>query len=612
VKQGLRQTYIDPKNLPPIERGTLLRILRYLRAYWGRALVVVACIVLAAGLNLAPPWFVKHIVDGAIPHGDLKLLFLYCAGMVVGPLLAGLVQVAQKYGAEKIGQQVMLDLRVEIYRHLHRMPFSYFARAKPGEAVSHVLNDVQGVGNVMSGTLVDLVQNSVVLLSTIGFCVVLDWRLAIVAVGLLPLFIAPTRRVGRKRKGLRRGVQQRMGELTGILAETLSISGALLVKVFGSEEAELRRFAAKAEEIKTLSLQQWLVGRWFQMLLNLFEAVGPALVFAFGGWLVVSGSLKLGTIVAFVTLLKRLYNPASQLAGVHVDLVTSYAYFDRIFEVLDLVPSIVDAPGARALGRVSGEVVFEHVGFAYADRGETLFDIDLVIPEGKTVAVVGPSGAGKSTIASLVPRLYDPTSGVVRVDGVDVREVTLESLRANIAVVTQETFLFHASLLDNLRYGRPSATQAEVEEAARRAQIHDLIARLPEGYATTVGERGYRFSGGERQRLAIARAILKDPRILILDEATSSLDSASERLVQDALAPLLRGRTSLVIAHRLSTIRDADRIVVLEAGRIAEQGVHDELVARAGLYAKLWAEQLRDAGRDTGFPPANLRRVRAP
>ena len=477
--------------------------------------------------------------------------------MIAGPAIAGLLEVVQKYSSEVIGQQVMLDLRVALYRQLHAMPFAFFARQRPGEAVSHVLNDVQGVGGAVSGTLVDVAQNIIVLASTTAFVFALDWRLATVALGFLPLFIAPTRRVGRTRKRLKRTVQTRISELTGILTETLSVSGALLVKVFGGEETEIRRFRAKAEEIKQLSLEQTLVGRWFQLLLGLFEAIGPAIVFALGGYLVIHGHIALGTVVAFVTVLKRLYGPARQLAGVHVDLMTSYAYFERVFAVLDRIPAIRDAHSAVPLTAPRGDIELRDVSFSYDGTGETLSDINLRVPAGATVAIVGPSGAGKSTMAALVMRLYDACTARSRSTALDVRDVTTGSLHDSLAVVTQETFLFHTTVLENLRYGQPSATLEEVEEAAKRAQIHDVIASLPDGYHTLVGERGYRFSAGERQRLAIARAVLKNPRILILDEATSSLDSESERRVQDALAPFARDarRWSSLTVSRLFVTR---------------------------------------------------------
>ena len=588
----MHKTRIDPKDLPAVDATTLRRILTYVRPYWRRAVLVGICMLGGAALNLSLPYFIRRIVDEAIPNGNLTQLWLYCAAMIAGPAMAGLLEVVQKYASELIGQRVMLDLRVALYRQFHAMPFSFFARQQPGEAVSHVLNDVQGVGGAVSGTLVDIAQNIIVLVTTTVFVFMLDWRLALVAMAFLPLFIVPTRRVGATRKQLKRTVQARVAELTGILTETLSVSGALLIKVFGGEQSEVRRFRTKAEEISRLSLEQTLVGRWFQLLLGLFEAIGPAIVFAVGGYLVVTGHIALGTVVAVVTVLKRLYGPARQLAGVHVDLMTSYAYFDRVFAVLDRMPSIRDASDAVAVTAMQGHIELRDVSFGYEGDHQALSQINLDIPSGATVAIVGPSGAGKSTIASLVMRLYDTDAGAVTIDGVDVRAMTWRSLRDNLAVVTQETFLFHTSVLENLRYAKPSASLAEVEDAARRAHIHDVIASLPDGYNTIVGERGYRFSAGERQRLAIARAILKNPNILILDEATSSLDSESERKVQEALAPLCEGRTTLVIAHRLSTIRDADLIAVLDKGRIVERGTHDELLELHGLYAWLWRMQM--------------------
>ncbi len=596
--RGAHKSYIDRSQLPAVETKTLRRIFILIWPYRVRAALVVACIALGAVLNLAPAWFVKRVVDEAIPAHDYQSLAIYCALMVAGPLVAGLVQIAQKLGAETIGQSVMFDLRVAIYRRLHEMPFGVFARQKPGEAITRVLNDVQGVGGVVSGTLVDVVQNSIVLLSTAAFVLVLDWRLGLLAIVLLPLFVTPTRRVGRKRKALKRTIQARVGELTGFLAETLSVSGALTIRIFGAGANEVERLARQADDIRRLSLQQTLVGRWFQLLLGLFESIGPALVFAAGGVLVMRGQVPLGTIVAFVALLKRLYSPASSLAGVHVDLMTSYAYFERIFSTLDRAPRRRAETAGRTLSTMHGEVEFARVSFAYNEAEPVLSDVALRIPAGKTVALVGPSGAGKSTMASLLAGLYEPTSGVVTIDGIDLKELSEQSLRANTAFVMQDTFLFHDTVLENLRYGNPSATRTEVEAAARQAQIHEVIAALPDGYDTIVGERGCRFSGGERQRLAIARAMLKDPRILILDEATSALDAESERVVQDALARLRRGRTTLVIAHRLSTICDADEIVVFDRGRIVERGTHRALLARDGLYAWLWRLHAHDTATD--------------
>lgn len=585
--RGVHKTYIDPSSLPTVESHTLRRILTYLWPYRLRVALAVACIAVGAVLNLAPAWFVKRIVDDAIPRHDYRSLAFYCALMVGGPLLAGLLQIVQKFAAETIGQGVMFDLRVAMYRRLHEMPFAVFGRQRPGEAITHVLTDVQGVGGVVSGTLMDVAQSTIVLVSTAAFVLFLDWRLGLLAVMLLPLFIAPTRRVGKKRKALKRNLQARVGELTGFLAETLSVSGALTIRVFGAEEREIERLAEKSDEIRRLLLQQTLVGRWFQLLLGTFESIGPALVFAVGGVLVIHGEVQLGTIVAFVALLKRLYSPASSLAGVHVDLMTSYAYFERIFRTLDHAPR-KRAGGRQSLPATGGEVEFKRVSFAYDESSRALSGVDLRIPAGQTVALIGPSGAGKSTMAALLAGLYEPTEGAVAIDGLDLKDIADQSLRANTAIVTQDTFLFHASVLENLRYGKPSATRTEVEAAARQAQIHEVIAALPDGYDTIVGERGYRFSGGERQRLAIARAILKNPRILILDEATSSLDADSELVVQQALARLRQGRTTLVIAHRLSTIVDADLIVVFDCGRIVQRGTHKSLLAQPGLYAWLW------------------------
>jgi ATP-binding cassette subfamily B protein len=585
---------LPPVAGPPLqlERATLRRILSYFRPYRRQVGWVMSSIGVGALAGGLPPLFIKRIVDHSIPkHQTTELLWL-CAGMVLGPLVAGLLGVAHKYLAAWIGEQVMYDLRLELFAHVQRQSLAFFANAKPGEVISRVLTDVQGIGQALQDNLVKLLQNALTLSVSVVLLVALDWRLALVALSALPLFVFPARKVGRQRKQLKKQTQARMAELTGILMETLSVSGVLLIKVFGTRKRETRRLRDKALELQQASLRQNLVGRWFQMLMKLFEDLGPALVYGVGGYLVIENELGLGTVLAFVALLKKLYSPASDLAGVHVDIVTSYGYFDRVLAVLDLEPTIKNAPNAIALDEVRGALKFEDVSFSYGDKNATLSNIDLDIAPGESVAVVGPSGAGKSTLAALTLRLYDPSSGRILLDGHDYREIKLKTLRQHVAVVSQETYLFHASIADNLRYARPEATLQELEEAARAAQIHDFIAGLPEGYATLVGERGYRLSGGERQRIAIARAILANPRILILDEATSSLDSTNERLIQAALEPLLSGRTSLIIAHRLSTIQKANRIVSIDQGRIVEIGNHRTLLEQRGLYARLYEQQM--------------------
>jgi ATP-binding cassette, subfamily B, bacterial len=592
---GTVTSNIDSSARPAVERATLRRIAAYLRPYVRYLFAIGFLLVSSAIFDLLPPLLVKSAVDSALPNRNLMQLLWLCLGMVAAPAVSDLLDVGEKYLTTLLGERVMFDIRNSLFQHLQRQPIGYFTMAKPGEALSSVLNDVQGVGSVVSDKLMAIAQNVIVFAATLVMLFAMDWRLALIATVFLPFVAFPSRRVGLRRKQLKRRTQEKMAEFVGLLSETLSVSGALLLKVFGAEEAEARRVEQKSREIMDLSLQQALIGRWFKLLMGFLENAGPALIWGVGGWLLIRGEIRLGALVASAALLKKLYTPASSLAGVYVELVTSYAYFDRIFAVLDLEPAIKDRAGAKEIAMVRGGVRFHDVSFAYTAGEPVLQGIDLEMPPGKCVALVGPSGSGKSTLAALIARLYDPSKGRITLDEVDVRDISLKSLRAQIGVVSQDTFLFNTTIFENLRYGRPEASREQIVAAAQAAQIHEFIERLPQGYNTVVGDRGYRLSGGERQRVAIGRAILRNPKILILDEATSSLDSHNEALIQSALNALLKNRTSLVIAHRLSTVRSADLIAVLEKGKIADRGGHEELLAKGGLYARLCEEQFGGA-----------------
>jgi ATP-binding cassette subfamily B protein len=586
-----KKTRLDPKDLPAVDRATVRRILAYIAPYRTHALLVCGTILVAALLGLLPAILVKEVVDHAIPQRDLSRVLWLCAAMIAAPLTASAVSAGQKYLTTLIGERVMFDLRGQLFRHLHSQSLDYFLKTKPGEILSSLLSDVQGVGSVMSSTLVGILDSSIVFVTTAVLAFILDWRLALLSIGLLPFFILPTRRVARRRKALKRELQAGMADMTGILSETLSFSGASLVKICAAERIESERLERKGNELIGLSVRQVLVGRAFQALLAAFEAAGPALIFGLGGWLVIQGEVALGTLVAFVTLQKRLYSPASALCGIHVELVSSYAYFERVFRVLDLRPTVSSAPDAKQPPSVEGRIEFQNVDFGFEPGQTTLREVDFGVGPNETLAIVGASGAGKTTLARLICRFFDPTSGTIRLDGRDLRDLDLDWLRRRIGVVTQDTFLLHASVLENLRYARPEATVDEVKAAARAARIDEVIDALPHGYDTVLGARGHRLSGGERQRLALARVVLKDARVVLLDEPTSSLDLRSEALLQESLDPLLADRTTVLITHRLSWARKADTILVLDHGRVREHGRHGELLARRGLYARLWYQQ---------------------
>jgi ATP-binding cassette subfamily B protein len=594
----------SPGGRPQLSKGSLLRIARYFVPYKADAFWITLCILATSLLGLVPPLLVRDVIDHAIPNQDTGQLTRLIGLMLAAPAVSGLIGVLQTWLATRVGQAVMFDIRNEMYRGLLGQSLRFFTNTKAGEILARLQSDVGGIQGVVTGTLVAVVTNVLVVVTTLIIIFGINWKLSLLAVGILPLFILPTRQVGRIRKRIAKETQERIAELTGLVQETLSVSGHLMVRIFGARAHEAERFRAKNDQVRQLTLRQNLVGRWFFFFLALFASIGPALIYGYGGWLAIQGSVTVGTIVALVAYLGRLYGPVSSLLNVQVDLTTSAALFERIFAYLDLPHEIAERPDAVRLPAPRGELKFDHVSFEYGPGKRVLEDVSFEARPGELVALVGPSGSGKTTITYLASRFYDPTEGRVLLDGHDLKDLELDGLSDVIGKVTQESFLFHSTVLENLRYARPSATKEEFEAAARQAQIHDVIAALPEGYDTVVGERGYKLSGGEKQRIAIARVILKNPRILILDEATSSLDARSEALIQEALATILAGRTSLVIAHRLSTILAADRILVLDQGRIVERGTHAELVAAGGLYARLYQQQFRAGSADAEPPVA--------
>jgi len=585
-----------------VRRANLRRIVRLFRPYWVKLGIVTVLILVASVLGVLPAFLIRDLISTAIYNGDLRLTTELVAGLIVISIVTGAMGVVQSYLSTQVGQSVMHDLRTAVYRHVQRLSLAFFTRTRTGEVQSRISNDIGGVDNTLTSTATSVMGTVTTVIATVAGMFLLDWKLAVISLGLLPIFVYITRQVGEARRKLATTRQESMADISSLVQESLSVSGILLGKTMGRSAELADRFQSESDRLAGLEVRSRMTGRWMMALIQMTFAVMPAVIYWLGGLEVSNGASNaevIGTVTAFTTLQVRLFAPIGSLLSIQVDIQSSLALFDRIFEYLDLPVDI--EPGDRTLDRVRGEVRFDHAWFRYGDEAWALSDIDLTVPPGTTTAVVGETGAGKTTLGYLVSRLYDVTRGRVLIDDVDIRDLTFDSLAATVGVVSQETYLFHATVRENLRFAKPEATDEEIEAAARAAQIHDLIASLPEGYDTMVGERGYRFSGGEKQRIAIARAILRNPPILVLDEATSALDTQTERAVQEALARLVEGRTTIAIAHRLSTVRDADQILVLDGGRIVEVGTHDELVARGGRYAALAA---RDA--DTIDPRPEL------
>ena len=577
-------------------KGLLLRILSYLKPYWKQFLLVFVAILLSAAIGLLPSIITGKIVDEALVGKDMKLLVQLLIAAFVTMTVSQVIGVLESYINAWISQRIIFDMKNQMYDHLQHMPHSFFTTEKQGDIVTRMNSDIGGVSSVISGTLSSIVSNIATVVTTLVALFSMSWQLAIVGIVVIPLLIIPTRSVGKTRWKLLSESQQKHDEMNQLVNETLSVSGSMLVKLFTREEKEYERFVNVNEEVTQLNLKEQRSGKWFHVIMGMFTQIGPLLIYFAGGYFIIAKAdpaLTVGTITATVSLINRLYRPVQSLLNLQVDFTRSLALFTRIFDYFDKENTIQSPENGKKPEVQNGDIHFNHVAFSYVPEKPLLTDIHFTVPAGQMFAIVGPSGSGKSTVVNLLPRLYDVLSGSVSIAGVDVRDMDLTYLRSCIGVVTQDTYLFNGTILENLRYAKDDATMEEIERACRIASIDEFIKRQPDGYNTMVGNRGLKLSGGEKQRLSIARVILKDPKILILDEATSALDSISESAIQDALEVLMEGRTSIVIAHRLSTILKADQILVLKDGEIREQGTHEALLEKGGIYRELYETQFR-------------------
>ncbi|MDI9368126.1 MAG: ABC transporter ATP-binding protein [Mesotoga sp.] len=584
-------------NRPKITRELLLRIGSYLKPYWKQMLLVVATILMSSVLSIMPAVLTGRIIDEGLIGRDLNLLVRLLLISLAVTLGANLIGVLESYLNTWIGQHITYDMRNSMYRHLQSMPHQFFTTNHPGEIITRMTSDISGVQQLITGTLTGILSNIITLGVSLLAMYQKNWILATISIIIVPFFTLPTKRVGKARWSLTREAQARNDEVNGILNETLSVSGQLLVKLFNREEAEITRYEVANHQMIRLNIRERMAGRWFRVILGTFASIGPMLIYLVGGLLIIryGSDLSVGDITVLVALLSRMYSPVNSLMGIQVDWIRSMALFTRIFEYFDLPVDIASDQNAVVPHSAQGNINFSHVDFAYEPDRPILRDVSFSLESGKSIAIVGPSGSGKSTISNLIPRLYDVSKGSITFDGIDVRKLDLGWLRQNVAIVTQETYLFNGTIRDNLLYAKPMAMEDELVSACIKANIYDFISKQPIGFDTLVGNRGLKLSGGEKQRISIARALLKDPAVLIFDEATSSLDSISEQLIQKAIDPLISTRTSIIIAHRLSTILAADEILVMKEGRIAERGTHTDLLEAGGGYTELYETQFSGA-----------------